>query len=197
MDKQRNVGVTRPKGNLGEMESFAPKVRFGNAQCFDPMMEERGGWIAGEAPRQDTEMEEAVFEGLAEAKQQRARGDPNPFKRHSGEILPTDMERNSSGFLVRKEAIKFHVIMEKLLARIEVLKDQLLIGKFVGPKPSPHAMKQWIQDLNCELRGSTLLLCRNIGKGFFFLSGEDKDTLNNALMVSPFRSKWGTCMLQS
>ena len=40
-------------------------------------------------------------------------------------------------------------------------------------------------------------LCRNVEKGFFFLSGEDKDVLNKALMASPFRSKWGTCMLQS
>lgn len=29
------------------------------------------------------------------------------------------------------------------------------------------------------------------------MSGEDKDVLNNAMMLSPFRSKWGTCMLQS
>ena len=72
-----------------------------------------------------------------------------------------------------------------LLARIDVLKDQLLIGKFAGPKPSPQGMKLWIQALNHELRGSALSLCRNVGKGFFLLSGEDKD----ALMVSPFRSK--------
>ena len=84
-----------------------------------------------------------------------------------------------------------------LLARIEVLKDQFLIGKFVGSKPPPQAMKLWIQALHQELRGSALSLCRNIGKGFFLLSGEDKDVLNNALMVSAFKSKWGTCMLQS
>ena len=40
-------------------------------------------------------------------------------------------------------------------------------------------------------------MCRNVGKGYFLLKGDDKDTLNTALMVSPFRSKWGTCMLQS
>ena len=50
---------------------------------------------------------------------------------------------------------------------MDALKDQLLIGKFVGPKPSPHAMQLWIQTLNHELRGNTLSLCRNVGKGFF------------------------------
>lgn len=29
------------------------------------------------------------------------------------------------------------------------------------------------------------------------MSGEDKDALNNALMLSPFMSKWGACMIQS
>lgn len=191
------MGDSCLKGNQGEMDSFAAKVRFGNGPRFDPMMEERGGWIAREAPRQDIEMEEAVIEGLAEARHQISRGDLNPFKGHIGEILPSDLERSFSGFLVRKEAIKFKVNTEKLLARIDMLKDQLLIGKFVGTKPAPQAMKLWIHALNQELRGSSLSLCRNVGKGYFLLSGEDKDTLNNALMVSPFRSKWGTCMLQS
>lgn len=162
------------------------------------MMEERAGWIAGEAQRQDIEMEDVVIEGLAEASHQIFGGDHNPFKGHIGEILPTNLERSFSGFLVRKEALKFKVNTEILLARIEILRDQLLIGKFVGPKPPPQAMKPWIlQALNQELRGNALSLCRNVGKGYFLLSGEDKDTLNNALMMSPFRSKWGTCMLQS
>ena len=78
-----------------------------------------------------------------------------------------------------------------------MLRDQLLIGKFVGPKPNPQAMKQWIQTLNLELRGSTLEFCRNVGKGFFIMSGDDRDALNNALMLSPFKSKWGTCLIQS
>lgn len=112
------------------MESFASKVRYGNAPRFDPMMEEKGGWIAGEARRQDVVMEEAVLEELAEASQHIAKGNLNPFKGHSGEILPNNLERSFSGFLVRKEAIKFTVNTEKLLARIEELKDQLLIGKF-------------------------------------------------------------------
>lgn len=34
-------------------------------------------------------------------------------------------------------------------------------------------------------------------KGFFILSGEDRDALNNTLMLSPFKSKWGTCLIQS
>ena len=36
-----------------------------------------------------------------------------------------------------------------------------------------------------------------MGKGYFVLSSEDEDALSNALMLTPFISKWGTCMLQS
>ena len=138
-----------------------------------------------------------MIEGLAEASHQISGGDLNPFKGHSGEILPSNLERSFSEFLIRTEANQFKVNKEMLLARIEELKDQLLIGKFVGSKPSPQAMKLWIQALNQKLRGNALSLCRNVGKGFFLLRSEDKDTLNALLMVSPFRSKWGTCMLQS
>ena len=77
------------------------------------------------------------------------------------------------------------------------MKDEILIGKFVGPKPPPQAMQLWIQAVNQELKGSALAFCRNVGKGFFLLSGDDKDAMLNAMMLSPFRSKWGTCMLQS
>ena len=42
-----------------------------------------------------------------------------------------------------------------------------------------------------------LSFCMNVGKGYFFLKGEDPDALNHALMLSPYKSKWGTCMIQS
>lgn len=58
-------------------------------------------------------------------------------------------------------------------------------------------MRLWIQTLNQELKGNTLTFCRNMGKGFFILNGDDKDAFHNVMMLSPFRSKWGTCMLQS
>lgn len=74
------------------------------------------------------------------------------------------------------------VNLQKLIERIALLKDQLLITKFVGPKPLIQHMKLWIQALNKELRGNSLTLCR---ERIFFLSGDDKDVLYNALMCHP------------
>ena len=179
------------------MESFAAKVRYGSGTRFDPMMEEKGGWIAGETRGRDEDMPDAVIEILAEANQRLMGEEPNPFKGHHGEVLPPNLDRSFNGFLVREDALKFKVDTEKMLARIAKLKDQLLICKFVGPKPPPHIMKMWIQALHQELRGNTLSFCRNVGKGYFILSGDNEDALTQALMLTPFRSKWGTCMLQS
>lgn len=88
----------------------------------------------------------------------------NPFKRNIGEVLPSNVERNSNGFLVRKDAISFRVNSEKLVARIVVLQDQLSIAKFVGPKPPIQAMKLWLRSLDQELRGDILTLNRSLGK---------------------------------
>ena len=56
------------------METFAAKVRYGAGIRFDPTMEDRGGWIAGEAQPQDVEMSDVVIEILAEANHASDRG---------------------------------------------------------------------------------------------------------------------------
>jgi hypothetical protein len=179
------------------METFVAKVRYRIGSRFDPMMEERGRWKAGAGEQQDVVMSDAVIDLMAEANNQISKGELIPFKEQIGEVPPPNMERNFNGFLMRKDAVTFKVDSEKLKARIAKLKDQLLIAKFVGTKPPIREMDAWLQTLNQALRGETLTFCRNVGKGFFFLASEDSDALHNALMLSPFKSKWGTCMFQS
>ena len=72
-----------------------------------------------------------------------------------------------------------------------------MIVKFVGPKLAFQDLERWLQDLNQKLKGSVVNFFMNVGKGFFFLKGQDLDAINNALMLSPYKSKWGTCMIQS
>ena len=184
-------------GEVQQVKTFAEKVRFGGGPRFDPMLEEKGGWVVGEDPRRDEEMVEVVIEVLAQASSHVHEGQLNPFREQVGEILPTNLERNFSGFLVRKDAITFKVDPMKVNARIALLKEQLVIAKFVGPKPTFQDMDQWLQALNQKIGDSVLTFCMNVGKGYFFLKGEDSDALNRALMLSPYKSKWGTCMIQS
>lgn len=179
------------------METFADKVRSGGGTRFDPMLEEKGGWISGEAPKHDEEMVDAVIGVMEEASQGPLKGDLNPFRAQSGEILPSNLERNFSGFLVRKEAVFFKVDSNKLHARIALLRNEVVIAKFLGAKPNPHALVMWLKTLNQELKGKHLEFYRNVGKGYFFLSSKESEVIQNALMLSPFKSKWDTCMLQS
>lgn len=94
---------------------------------------EGGGWISGEAPKHNEELTDAVIEVLAEANNQAARDELNPFKEQYGEVLPSNMEKNFCRFLVRKDAITFKVNSQKLIESIVLFKDQMLIAKFIGP----------------------------------------------------------------
>lgn len=105
------------------METFAAKVKYGGETRFDPLLEERWGWIAGETCMQDSEIMEVVLENMAQVSEKTADEAPNPFKEQLGEILLADVERNYSGFLVREKAISFKVNSEKLVACIAILKE--------------------------------------------------------------------------
>lgn len=111
------------------MATFAKKVKYGGGARFDLMLEEKGGWVAGEDPKQDEEMVEAMIE-----------------------VLPTNLERNFSGLLVRKDAISFKVDPVKVNAHIALRKEHLLIAKFVGTKPTLQDMERWLQTLNQKKR---------------------------------------------
>lgn len=61
-------------------------MRNGGGNRFNPMLEEKDGWITGERLRQDEEMTDAVIEVMAEVTQQKAERDLNPFKGEASEI---------------------------------------------------------------------------------------------------------------
>ena len=107
------------------METFVAKVHYGSGPRLDPLMEERGGWISCEAQRQDVEIIDALIEVMAKANNYISREDLNSFKEQRGEILPSNLERNVSSFLIREDAI---VNTPKLLARI----------------PQPQAFPMWV-----------------------------------------------------
>lgn len=141
---------------------------------------------------------DATIKVMAEASQYTSEDALNSFYAHFGEILRANIERNFSGFLVRKDAIPFKLNSQKSLAWMVFLKAQLVIAKFVGHKPSLQGLEAWLQDLNLELTGSCLLVCRNVEKGYLLLlESNEKDAIHNTIMLFPHKSKWGTCMLQS
>lgn len=96
------------------MKTFVAEVRYGNGSRFDPILEERGGWIAGEAQKLNVEMTDAMIEVMAVANNQGSRDVLIPFKEKYGEILPSNLEMIFYGFWVRKDAITFKVNSQKV-----------------------------------------------------------------------------------
>lgn len=118
------------------MESFTEKVEYGGRIHFDTMLDFKKGWISREALKHDVEMVDTVIEVMEEASQRTFKDGLTTFRAQSGEVLPSKIERNISGFLVRKDDVSFKVESQKLFACIALLQDQLVIAKFVGPKPN-------------------------------------------------------------
>lgn len=54
-----------------------------------------------------------------------------------------------------------------------------------------------LQTLHQELKSNLLSFCRNVDEGYFLLSSNKNDMIQYELMLSPFKSKWEICMLQS
>lgn len=53
------------RGGGDTMETFVAKVKYMSGPRFDPLLEENGGWISGEAPAANVEMMEVVIESMA------------------------------------------------------------------------------------------------------------------------------------
>lgn len=179
------------------METFASKVREGRGSRFDPMLEEGKGWNVGEVVGRDVEVMKKVIKAMAESNKQTPEEELNPFKGNHGEIPPKNVERNFNGFRIRKNVVPFKVNSEKLVAHIALLKEHIVIAKFLGPKPTPQILEKWLETLNQAIGGCALTLNRNVGRGCLFIAGSEKETTHKAMRLSPFKSKLGTCMLQS
>lgn len=114
------------------METFASKVRCESGSRFNPMLEEDRGWLARGKLGHDIEAMEGVIEAMAKGSNQTMEKELNPFKEKHGEILPKDIERNFSGFLIRKIVVPFKIDSVKLIARIALLKDMDPNSKVYG-----------------------------------------------------------------
>lgn len=80
---------------------------------------------------------------LVEENRQASKHTLNLFYAKIGEILPSNVETIWSN--IRKDAIPFKVDSHKLIACIALLKEQLLIARFVGKKPNPQGLGFWFK----------------------------------------------------
>jgi hypothetical protein len=78
---------------------------------------------------------------------------------------------------------------------MEYLTQFMVIASFVGGKPPEHMLQHWLNHLQHHISG-TLILGRNLGKGFFLIKTGHTDTMKQLLLLTPYRSPAGLCIFQ-
>lgn len=71
-----------------KMESFVDKVNVGEGARFDPMLEEKGGWVSREAPKRKLKMVDAIIWVMADSSQSGFEDGLNPFRAQFDEKIP-------------------------------------------------------------------------------------------------------------
>jgi hypothetical protein len=79
---------------------------------------------------------------------------------------------------------------------MEHLQKHAIMAYFVGGRQRAQVVTQWIATLQAEV-GAWMGVGRDLGRGFFQVYIKSLATTQKILMLTPHRSKWGTCILQS
>jgi hypothetical protein len=113
-----------------------------------------------------------------------------------GEQLPEGFVRSGFGFLVCTTPQEVQVNQSIVKRDIEHLQKHAVLAYFVGGRHRSMTMSQWVFALQAEV-GAWVGIGRDLGKGFFQIYTKSLITTQKILMLTPHRSKWGTCILQT
>lgn len=119
----------------------------------------------------------------------------HPIKVVEGEVLPDGFTRSYGGFLLNN--IQKVITVDQVAVRKEeaYLQQHVFLAYFMGGRPVSYQLDQWIAALQ-RLIGGWTAVGRNLGRSFFQLRVKDPGMLQKLLMLSPFKSRWGTCVMQ-
>jgi hypothetical protein len=120
-------------------------------------------------------------------------GAVDPTKGHQGEKLPDGTSRNFAGLLLKNASREIQVDENLVEAEITRLRSRLLIGCFVGRKPSALEFEEWLVGLNAKLEGGSVCFSHYEGKGFFSLEADSGETQKKILSATPQKLK-GMCV---
>jgi len=79
---------------------------------------------------------------------------------------------------------------------MERLHKHAIIAYFVGGRQPNAALQQWTAALQTQL-GEWVGLGRELGHGFFQVITRKHEVTQKLLTLTPHRSRWGTCILQT
>lgn len=129
--------------------SYADMLNRGSQLVDDPMLMEIGPGKTNSDPHIHAEQLEAEFSQTL--KDQISHLELHPTKAKAGEELPQGYYRNYAGFLIRNTKRVIYLDDEIVAANAACLSTHMAIATFVGGRPSPSAMPQWLRALNARL----------------------------------------------
>jgi hypothetical protein len=106
-------------------------------------------------------------------------------KSRLGEKLPKGSYYKYIGFLIRKNTRIIEVDEATVEEETTKLKSKMVIGCFVGKKPSALEFEAWLVALNAELNGGSVVFSHFEGRGFFSLEADCKETQKKILTLPP------------
>lgn len=120
----------------------------------------------------------------------------HPTQATEGEKLSDGYSQNYGGFLLRQDTRIIPVDQRMVRREMEYLSRHVLLAFFVGGRPSQHSLPHWIESVQCQV-GGYVAIGRNLGRGFFQLRTKDAGIAHKLLTLTPFKSRWGNCVMQN
>lgn len=111
-----------------------------------------------------------------------------------GELLLEGYSRSCTGFLFCNTIVEVQVDQEVVKKETERLQKHAIVAYFVGGRQANAVLTQWVTALQTQI-GDWVGLGRDLGKGFFQILTRQPLTTQKLLMLTPHRSRWGTCIL--
>jgi hypothetical protein len=150
-----------------------------------------------EAEREQARREEAIEPELVAAVTNLGKFDKIPPTRAiPGEELPQGFERSCTGFLLSNKLLEVKVNQATVKRDSEHLQKHAIVAYFVGGQQSPAALTQWVIVLQKQV-GDWVGIGRSLGRGFFQLLSRQPAVTQKILMLTPYKSRWGTCIFQT
>lgn len=120
----------------------------------------------------------------------------HPTRASVGESLPAGFSRSCTGFLLCDEILEVPVNQATVKQDTEFLKNHAIVAYFVGGQQSQTSLNNWLAVLQKEV-GEWVGVGRTLGRGFFQVLCKHPAATQKVLMLTPHKSRWGTCILQT
>jgi hypothetical protein len=120
----------------------------------------------------------------------------HPTRAVPREELPQGFERSCTGFLLCNEVLEVQVNQETVKRDSDYLQKHAIVAYFVGGQQSPAALAQWAGGLQRQV-GDWVGISHSLGRGFFQVLSRQLAVPQKILMLTPYKSRWGTCIFQT